>query len=139
MVFIRSKKRRPPGSGPKKPRQDIEGPIQEAIVTFIYATVRGVVVQHCKNEINRSGKSIAKEIAKAILRGLRKGFPDLLVLLPGGRVVFLEVKAPGNYPDPDQRKLHEEMRALGHQVAVVRGIDDVRAVFSEWGIRIHEK
>lgn len=123
----------------KQPKRDVEGPIQEGIVTFIYATVPGAIVQHCKNEINRSGKSIAREIAKAITRGLRKGFPDLLLLLPGGRVVFLEVKAPGNYPDKDQRELHEEMRALGHIVEVVRSIDDVRAAFQKHGIDSREK
>lgn len=118
---------------------DREGPIQEAIVTFIYGVVPGVIVQHCKNEMNRRGKSFAGEIAKATQRGLRKGFPDLVLILPGGRVLFLEVKAPGNYPDKTQRELHDEMRALGHIVEVVRSIDDVRAVFEKHGVLTREK
>lgn len=123
----------------KPKRVDREGPIQESIVRFVYAAVPGVIVHHCKNEMNRSGKTFAREIAKAVRRGLRKGFPDLMILLPGSRIFFLEVKAPGNYPDKDQRELHDEMRALGFKIAVVRGIDDLRAIFNEWGIETREK
>lgn len=44
------------------------------------------------------------------------GVPDRLVCLPGGRVVFVELKAPGKTPTPLQRARHKELRKLGFVV-----------------------
>ena len=38
------------------------------------------------------------------------------VCLPGGRVVFVELKAPGKTPTPLQRARHKELRKLGFVV-----------------------
>lgn len=53
------------------------------------------------------------------------GMPDRLVLLPDGKMAFVEVKAPGKKPRPLQVKRHEMLRALGFQVFV---LDDVSAI-----------
>lgn len=47
------------------------------------------------------------------------GMPDRLVLLPGGRIAFAEVKAPGQKPRPLQARRHEQLRALGFRVLVL--------------------
>ena len=47
------------------------------------------------------------------------GAPDRLVLLPGGRMAFVEVKAPGGKPRPLQVKRHELLRRLGCRVFVL--------------------
>ncbi|BEO04319.1 VRR-NUC domain-containing protein [Serratia marcescens] len=49
----------------------------------------------------------------------RRSVPDRLVLLPGGRAVFVECKAPGEKPRPDQLREHNRLRALGFEVVVV--------------------
>ncbi|BEM41620.1 MAG: VRR-NUC domain-containing protein [Serratia nevei] len=49
----------------------------------------------------------------------RRSVPDRLVLLPGGRVVFVECKAPGEQPRPDQVREHEKLRKLGFKVVVL--------------------
>jgi len=49
------------------------------------------------------------------------GMPDRLVLLPGGRILFVEVKAPGKKPRPLQIHRHEQLRALGFRVVVIDG------------------
>lgn len=50
----------------------------------------------------------------------RNGCPDLLVILPGGLVVFVEVKKDERTrPDPHQLREHERMRQRG---AIVRNI-----------------
>lgn len=53
------------------------------------------------------------------------GVPDRLVCLPGGRIAFIELKAPGKKPTPLQIRQMERLRALG-QMAVV--IDSLEAV-----------
>ncbi len=40
------------------------------------------------------------------------GWPDRIVILPGSRIGFVEVKAPGKVPRPLQVKRHKQIRAL---------------------------
>lgn len=48
-----------------------------------------------------------------------RGFPDRIVLLGGGRVVFFELKRPvGGVFEPLQRLYHAKLRALGFAVFV---------------------
>ena len=55
----------------------------------------------------------------------RVGVPDRLVVLPGGRLLPVEVKAPGKTPTVLQARIHAELRALGLEVAVVASFSDV--------------
>ena len=55
------------------------------------------------------------------------GVPDRIVLLPGGRVVFVELKAPGKQPTPLQLRQQKRIRNLGFQVLVIdskAGVDE---------------
>jgi hypothetical protein len=51
--------------------------------------------------------------------------PDRLVLLPGGKLAFVEVKAPGKKPRMLQVKRHEKLRELGFQVFVLDATEDI--------------
>lgn len=58
----------------------------------------------------------------------RRSVPDRLVLMPGGRVWFAELKAPGAVPTAAQVREHERLRALGFEVEVV----DDKALIDMW-------
>lgn len=47
------------------------------------------------------------------------GVPDRIVLLPGGKMAFVEVKAPGEKPCPLQLARHRLLRRLGFRVYVL--------------------
>ena len=47
------------------------------------------------------------------------GMPDRIVLLPGGKIAFVEVKAKGCRPRPLQIHRHEVLRRLGFMVFVL--------------------
>ena len=47
------------------------------------------------------------------------GVPDRIVLLPGGKMAFVEVKAPGEKPRPLQLARHRLLRRLGFRVYVL--------------------
>jgi hypothetical protein len=47
------------------------------------------------------------------------GMPDRIVLMPGGRIAFVEVKAPGKKPRKLQIRRHVRLRHLGFQVFVL--------------------
>lgn len=53
------------------------------------------------------------------------GVPDRLVLLPGGRVVFVELKAPGQKLRPLQQKRKRQLEALGFRVAVIDSREEI--------------
>lgn len=61
----------------------------------------------------------------------RVGAPDLLVILPGGIIWFVEVKKDENTkPDPHQLREHERFRKRGVNVFVVgsfKQVDDLIA------------
>ena len=66
------------------------------------------------------------------------GVPDRLLLFPGGRVAFCEVKAPGEKPRPLQEHRMEQLRALGFPVYVVDSIGQIEEVLLDcqkgpWG------
>ena len=47
------------------------------------------------------------------------GMPDRLILLPGGKAIFVELKSEGIRPKKLQLIRHEELRALGFKVFVI--------------------
>ena len=61
------------------------------------------------------------------------GMPDRIVLLPGGRIAFVEVKAPGKKPRPLQRARHKLLRELGFLVYVLDDPGQIDAMLQEIG------
>lgn len=47
------------------------------------------------------------------------GWPDRIVILPAGKIGFVEVKAPGKEPRLLQVHRHKQLRALGYKVYVL--------------------
>lgn len=56
------------------------------------------------------------------------GVPDRICLFPGGKVFFVETKAPGKKPRPLQEKRHRELRQLGFKVLVIDTEDDIDGI-----------
>lgn len=59
------------------------------------------------------------------------GVPDRLVVLPGGKVGFVELKREGGRPRKLQRLRMEELEALGCFTAVVDGPESARDAIGE--------
>ncbi|MBD2786557.1 VRR-NUC domain-containing protein [Xenorhabdus sp. DI] len=73
-----------------------------------------VIEKNLVSEIKKVGGIAYKFVSPG-----RRGVPDRIVVLPDGRVVFVECKAPGEKPRPDQLREHERLRALGQTVVVL--------------------
>ena len=56
------------------------------------------------------------------------GMPDRLLLLPDGRVAFVEVKATGCKPRPLQESRHGLLRRLGFQVFVLDSVEGIEVI-----------
>ena len=56
------------------------------------------------------------------------GVPDRIVLLPGGHLGFVELKAPGQQPRPIQVRRIQQMQAMGFKVFVIDDIEQIGGV-----------
>ena len=56
------------------------------------------------------------------------GVPDRIVLLPGGKMGFVELKAPGQKLRPLQRRRREQLERLGFRVFVIDGVEQIGGV-----------
>ena len=61
------------------------------------------------------------------------GAPDRLILLPGGRLAFVEVKALGKTLRPLQVKRKGQLEALGFRVYVIDRPEQISEILHEVG------
>ena len=62
------------------------------------------------------------------------GMPDRLILMPGGRMTFVELKAPGKNPRPLQLRRHDQLRGLGFDVFVLDNPEDIPTMLASISI-----
>lgn len=83
-------------------------------------TSESSIERKLKREIDRLGGKALKFTSPGMA-----GVPDRIVLLPGGQVFFVELKAPGQKMRPLQLKRQRELEALGF---TVKCLDRIEAV-----------
>ena len=59
------------------------------------------------------------------------GWPDITGLLPGGRFIGVECKAPGGRQSLVQRNMEQEVRRRGGIYLLARSVEDVRKGISD--------
>lgn len=59
------------------------------------------------------------------------GVPDRIILLPGGRIAFAELKAPGKTLRTQQRYRKAQLERLGFKVYVIDGKEQIGGVLDE--------
>lgn len=61
-----------------------------------------------------------------LLSDFMTGLPDRMCLLPGGLVIFIELKTTGKKPRKIQAHVHEKLRSLGFLVYVIDSTDSMK-------------
>lgn len=65
-------------------------------------------------------RSVEKNGGKALkLNSGIRGMPDRLILLPGGVIMFVELKVPGKKPRPLQEKRLKDLNRLGFYTEII--------------------
>ena len=86
-----------------------------------------------------------KQIEQTLIRAVRRrggicpkwvspgldGVPDRIILLPGGRIAFAELKAPGEQPRPLQSARITQLRNLGFLVYLIDGTNMIGGILDE--------
>lgn len=98
----------------KKPEEILS----EQIVRLL--TMRGVMFFHPANE----GKRNWGAVRSFHNNGGRAGVADLVLLLPGARCVFVELKAGRNKQQPTQIAFERDVKERGFEYYVWRSVDD---------------
>jgi hypothetical protein len=112
----------------------LESHIQKQIVDFIAAVLPNAICFAVPNGARRTASGRASNAVP----GLRRGAPDLCLCLPGGRVLFIEVKSSNGRASIEQIGFHGHLNSIGHEVFIARSIDDVRLAFKALGIKTRE-
>ena len=66
-----------------------------------------------------------------IAMGLRPGVSDLVLMFPGGRTVFVEVKNETGIQSPAQRAFEQKCHELGFKYVLVRSVEDVKRLLEK--------
>jgi len=56
------------------------------------------------------------------------GLPDRLVILPRGKMFFVELKSPDGVVSELQKRVHAQLRNIGARVYVVKNISDIEFI-----------
>lgn len=70
-----------------------------------------VTEAYLRSEIKKLGGTSYKFVSPG-----NAGVPDRMICLPGGRILFAELKSEGKKSTPKQRQQQDKLRALGFTV-----------------------
>lgn len=83
-----------------------------------------------ETKLAKAVKSMGGLAPKFVSPGL-DGVPDRLVLLPGGKIAFIELKAPGETLRPLQVRRKRQLEALGFLVYCIDGPEQIGGILDE--------
>jgi VRR-NUC domain. len=84
--------------------------------------LESVIEKRLKKEIEKIGGKALKFVSPGM-----SGVPDRIVLLPQGKIVFVELKAPGKKLKKMQKYRAKKLQTLGFRVECIdsiRGVQD---------------
>lgn len=78
------------------------------------------IERRLRKEIELIGGKALKFVSPGV-----SGVPDRIVLLPGGKVIFIELKAPGKKLKPIQELRKKELEKLGFDYWIVDSYEEI--------------
>lgn len=88
--------------------------------------LESTVERHLREETKKRKGMALKFVSPGM-----NGVPDRIVLMPDGKMAFVELKAPGKKPRPLQLKRKRMLERLGFPVYVVDNIEQIGGILDE--------
>ena len=89
-----------------------------------------MVEKHLESKLMHAVKAAGGWAPKFVSPGTA-GMPDRIMLFPGGKMAFAEVKAPGKKPRAIQLARLKALAELGFKVFVLDGKEQIPAIIRE--------
>lgn len=87
------------------------------------------------NRVTTQGKVYGNGVNQRFIpNGDMMGMPDLIIYLPFGKVMFVEVKGTRGVLSEGQENWKRRVEKLGHKYCVVHSLDEVCLLMSECGV-----
>ena len=112
-----------------------------AKMKMIYREIKDMPSTTCARENQMRESTIEKQLVKAVGQsgGLAiklvspgwAGAPDRLILMPGGKLAFVELKAPGQVLRPLQVRRKRQLETLGFSVYGIDQLEQIGGVLDE--------
>jgi hypothetical protein len=112
-------------------RQQPERDTQDRILGHLKAA--GVLAFHIPNHgmFNKKTRRY-NQVGKYHVAGV----PDLAVVIPGGRIVWVEVKSMTGSQAPEQKAFQARLELLGHDYIIARRLEDVIGPLRRLGVAL---
>ena len=94
----------------------------------LHCTVTLMLEKQIESHLVKKARSAGGLAIKWVAPGM-VGVPDRIVFLPG-RIVFVELKAPGKKPTAIQLHVHKLLQELGADVRVIDSKEQVDGIFA---------
>ena len=78
--------------------------------------------------VPNGGARSASEGSRLKKMGVRPGFPDLILIFPGGRSAYVEMKAGTGKLSPDQGHWYDSLVFHGHSYYVCRSLEEMQQI-----------
>ena len=88
--------------------------------------LESTVERHLREEAKKRKGMALKFVSPGM-----NGVPDRIVLMPDGKMAFVELKAPGKKPRPLRLKRKRMLERLGFPVYVVDNIEQIGGILDE--------
>ena len=113
--------RKPPGP---------EELLHRSVIEWLGWVKPDVVFFHSYNGAYMSKATAGRGKAMGVLPGVA----DLVFVLPGGKVGFIELKVLEEGLSDNQKAFHDNVRKLGASTTVARSIEGVQTILKSWGV-----
>ena len=110
-----------------------EAILQQTLVSILKTLYPDYVINLSLSGIslNGSAKDNAQTMYSMVQQGFSRGMVDLLLYLPNGKVLNLELKTDKGKQSPDQIDVQQRLTKLGHNYYVIRTVYEAFKAISE--------
>ena len=104
-----------------------ESQLQQMCVRYF----RYVYPQYVIYATPNGGSRNPVEAKRLKAEGVLAGVADLTVLLPNGRIIYIEMKVKGNRQTDNQKDFQQKAEALGYKYYVCYSFDEFKAIIEK--------